>query len=115
LERKHGLINAHNNPSKDIKALGTAVSDETTEMSTKTSSMQTDFTSIIKQPQEADKATKKLISDTKAKRPNADKLLLDAFAVLEKQGDEAIKAARETCDKALQKVALSMCAAIACS
>jgi hypothetical protein len=88
--------------------------------------MQSDFTkcleSITKQSQETDRATKKLIKDTETKQASANQQLLDAFEASQKQTDDAIKLVSElrvtlteqdTCDKAFQKMFLSMYTAMA--
>jgi hypothetical protein len=76
---------------KETETLGTAASDENTEMNTKISSMQSDFTkrleSITKQSQETDRATKKLIKDAETKQASANQQLLDAFEASQKRTD----------------------------
>jgi hypothetical protein len=111
---------------KETDTLGTTTSDENTEMQTKISSMQSDFTkrleNIVKQSQATDASTKKLISDAETKQANANRQLLDAFEASQKRTDDAIKAVsdlkivlveRETRDKAFQKMFLAMYAAMA--
>lgn len=111
---------------KETDTLGTTTSDENTEMQTKISSMQSDFTkrleNIVKQSQATDASTKKLISDAETKQANANRQLLDAFEASQKRTDDAIKAVsdlkivlveRETRNKAFQKMFLAMYAAMA--
>ena len=81
---------------KETDTLGTAISDENTEMQTKISLMQSDFTkhleSIVKQSQATNTTTKKLISDAKTKQAEANQQLLDAFEASQKWANNAIKA-----------------------
>lgn len=81
---------------KETDTLGTTTSDENTEMQTKISSMQSDFTkcleNIIKQSLATDASTKKLISEAETKQADANRQLLDAFEASQKRTDNAIKA-----------------------
>ena len=79
---------------KDTKALGTAVFDKNTEMSTKTLSMQTDFTSIVKHPPK--KLTKPPRSTSATPKPSDPMLTNYSLMPLQSprnRADEAIKAA----------------------
>jgi hypothetical protein len=111
---------------KEIETFGTSASDENTEMNTKISLMQSDFTkcleSITKQSQETDRATKKLIKDAETKQASANQQLLDAFEASQKRTDDAVKLVsklrvtlteQDTHDKAFQKMFLSMYTAMA--